>query len=96
VAEAAPAAVPPKAAEAARDNLGGAVSAADTLPDRLGAGLLDVAREAFTQGLHLTATTSAALALGMSVLVLVLLRDARPNSQIAEAGEADAAVERSG
>jgi DHA2 family multidrug resistance protein-like MFS transporter len=98
VAEVVPAAVPPEAAEAARDNLGSAVSAADALPDRLGTGLLDAAREAFTQGLHLTAITSTALVLGMSVLVLVLLRDVRPNSQNAEAGEADAgtaAVEES-
>lgn len=99
MAEAAPATVPPEAAEATRENLGGAVSAASRLPDRPGAGLLDAARESFTQGLHLTAITSAALVLAMSVLILVLLRDVRPNSQIAEAGEADAAnatVEESG
>jgi DHA2 family multidrug resistance protein-like MFS transporter len=50
---------------------------ADELPDRLGAGLLDAAREAFTQGLQLTAITSAALALGMAILVMVLLQHVR-------------------
>jgi MFS transporter, DHA2 family, multidrug resistance protein len=84
--------VPPDAAEAARDTLGGAASAAEGLPDRLGAGLLDAAREAFTQGLHLTAVTSAALVLGMAVLIFVLLRDVRadPGSE----GQPDPSLDR--
>jgi DHA2 family multidrug resistance protein-like MFS transporter len=56
------------------------VAVADELPDRLGAGLLDAAREAFTQGLQLAAITSAALALGMAILVMVLLRHVRTGS----------------
>src|SRR3712207_7140452 len=58
VANAIPDGVPFGAAEAAKDTLGGAVAAADELPDRLGAGLLVAARQAFTPGMHLTATTS--------------------------------------
>jgi DHA2 family multidrug resistance protein-like MFS transporter len=73
--------VPPQAAEATRDTLGGAVAAANQLPDRLGAALLDTAREAFTQGLHLTFAISAALAVGIAILAAVLLRGVRPGSQ---------------
>jgi MFS transporter, DHA2 family, multidrug resistance protein len=69
-----PAGVPPQATEATRDTLGGAVAAASQLPDRLGAALLDTAREAFTQGLHLTFAISAALAVGIAILAAVLLR----------------------
>jgi MFS transporter, DHA2 family, multidrug resistance protein len=81
VADAVPSGVPHDAAEAARDTLGGAVAVADELPDRLGAGLLDAAREAFTQGLQLTAIVSAALALGVAILVMVLLRHVRAGSE---------------
>jgi DHA2 family multidrug resistance protein-like MFS transporter len=48
--DAVPTGIPPHAAEAARDTLGGAVAVAGQLPDQLGAALLDTAREAFTQG----------------------------------------------
>jgi DHA2 family multidrug resistance protein-like MFS transporter len=81
VADAVPSGVPPETAETARDTLGGAVAVADELPDRLGAGLLDAAREAFTQGLQLTAITSAALSLGVAILVMVLLRHVRTGSE---------------
>jgi DHA2 family multidrug resistance protein-like MFS transporter len=74
VADAVPAEVPSEAAAAARDTLGGAVAADGLLPDRLGAALLDAARQAFTQGLRLTFAVSAAVAIGIAVLVAVLLR----------------------
>jgi len=76
-----PPGVPPQAAEATRDTLGGAVAAASQLPGRLGAALLDTAREAFTQGLHLTFAISAALAVGIAILAAALLRGVRPGSQ---------------
>ncbi len=76
-----PAGVPPQVAQAARDTLGGAVAAAGQLPDRLGAALLDTAREAFIQGLHLTFAISAALAVGIAILVVVLLRGVGATSQ---------------
>ena len=76
-----PAGVPPGAAEAARDTLGGAVAAADRLPGQLGAALLGAAREVFAQALHLVAATSAVLALGMAIVVLALLRDVRAGSE---------------
>jgi MFS transporter, DHA2 family, multidrug resistance protein len=77
VADAFPEGVPPESAAAARDTLGGAVAAADQLPGPLGAGMLDTAREAFIQGLHLSAITSAAIVLGMAILTAVLLRHVR-------------------
>jgi DHA2 family multidrug resistance protein-like MFS transporter len=74
VTDGVPAGVPPEAAEAARDTLGGAVAAAGSLPDRLGAPLLDAARGAFVQGLQVTAVISAVIAMGLAILVTVLLR----------------------
>lgn len=66
-----PAGVPPEAAVAARDTVGGAVAAAGGLPDPLGAELLGASRTAFTLGLYAAALTSAAIALGVAVLVLL-------------------------
>jgi MFS transporter, DHA2 family, multidrug resistance protein len=74
MADSLPAGLPGEAAEAAGDTLGGAVAAAGQLPDQLGAALLDAAREAFTQGLHVTAALSAAAATAIAVLIAVLLR----------------------
>ena len=73
-----PAGVPDQAAAVAQDTLGGAAAVAGELPDPLGAALLEAAREAFTHGLHLAATVSAAAALAFAVLVVVLLRGVRP------------------
>jgi MFS transporter, DHA2 family, multidrug resistance protein len=73
IADAVPAGIPPGAADAARDTLGGAVAAAGQLPDTLGAPLLDAARQAFTQGLHLAFAVSAAAAAAVAVLAAVLL-----------------------
>jgi hypothetical protein len=54
---------------------------AGQLPERVGAALLEVAREAFPQGLHLAAVVSAAAALTFVVLVVVPLRGVRPGSR---------------
>ena len=89
--------LPPAAADAARDTLGGALTVATQLPD-LGATLLDTARKAFTSGLQVTAIASAALMIGMAVLVLVLLRHAGSDAQAGpRAGEApDGAIAPAG
>jgi DHA2 family multidrug resistance protein-like MFS transporter len=71
-----PAGVPPAAAEAARDTLGGALAAAQALPGQLGAALAEVAREAFTHALHLVFAINAGLTLAIAALVVVLLRGA--------------------
>jgi MFS transporter, DHA2 family, multidrug resistance protein len=70
VGDAVPSGLPPETAAAARDTLGGAVGAADRLP----AGLLETAGDAFVQGLQLAALTSAAVVAGMAVLAALLLR----------------------
>jgi DHA2 family multidrug resistance protein-like MFS transporter len=92
LAAALPAAIPGEAAAVARDTLGGAVGVAGQLPEDLGGVLLASAREAFTQGLQLTAALSAAVAVGIAILATVLLREVPPTSQ-AEPGEEPAAAE---
>jgi MFS transporter, DHA2 family, multidrug resistance protein len=77
VAGAVPAGLPPQAAAAARDTLGGAVAVAGQLPDQLGEALLGAARQAFTQGLHLAFAVSAALLFAVAVLAAALLRRVR-------------------
>jgi DHA2 family multidrug resistance protein-like MFS transporter len=72
--DAVPSAVPPEQADAARDTLGGATEAAEELPPPLGAELLDTAREAFTQGMQVTAVTGAIVLAGLAVMSAVLLR----------------------
>ncbi|HEX2315075.1 MAG TPA: MFS transporter [Thermomonospora sp.] len=69
-----PPGVPGDAAEAARDNLAGAVGAAEGLPAGPAAALLDDAREAFTGGLHAMAVTGAVTFTVLAVLAVVLLR----------------------
>jgi DHA2 family multidrug resistance protein-like MFS transporter len=66
--------------EAARESLGGAVAVAGELSGNAGAELLTVAREAFVQGLHVTAIVGATVAVGLAVLAATLLRDVRPGS----------------
>jgi MFS transporter, DHA2 family, multidrug resistance protein len=74
LADAVPSGVSREVSEASKDTLGGALEAVDTLPDALGATLLNAAQEAFTQGMQLAALTSAAVALGAAAFVAVLLR----------------------
>jgi len=62
--------IPHEAAEAARDTLGVAVAVAEQLPGP-GAALLEAARKAFTDGLQVTAMTSAVVVIGMAVMVMV-------------------------
>ncbi|MFD5553550.1 MFS transporter [Streptomyces sp. NPDC127068] len=74
VADTIPGAVPDEAARAARDTLGGAVRAAESLPDLLADDLLTAARAAFTEGLHTTAALSGAVTTALAVLVWTRLR----------------------
>jgi DHA2 family multidrug resistance protein-like MFS transporter len=81
IADAVPAEVPPGAADAARDTLGGAMAVAGQLPDRLGQALLTAARQAFLQGLHLAFAVSAAAAVAAAVLAAVLLHRLRQSAE---------------
>jgi MFS transporter, DHA2 family, multidrug resistance protein len=65
--------LPDTAPAAAGETLGGAVDAAD----RLSAGLLGAANEAFAQGMQVAAAVTAVVLLGMAVLAALLLRGGR-------------------
>lgn len=74
--------IPSDAPAEARDTLGGALVAAEHLPDD-GTELVAVAREAFTSGLQTAATVSAGFALVTAALVMTLLRHIPPISAAA-------------
>lgn len=76
VADLVPAGVPPEAAEATRETLGGAMAVANQLPGDGGVELLDTARAAFTQGLQLNAGLGAIVLIGLAIMSLTLLRPA--------------------
>ncbi len=76
VADTVLAGVPPDAAQATRETLGGAVAAANQLPGEGGIELLNTAREAFTQGLQLNAGLSALVVIGLAIMSATLLRRA--------------------
>jgi MFS transporter, DHA2 family, multidrug resistance protein len=92
VADAVPNAVPPEAADAARDTLGSALAVAQELPDRLGQGLAEAAQAAFTNGLQIAAGVSAVIAVGIAVLVVAQLRHIRPSSAVETQIEPEAQI----
>jgi DHA2 family multidrug resistance protein-like MFS transporter len=85
-----PADVPPAAVAAARETLGGAALAAEQLPAPLAAALLDSAREAFVQGLHVTAIVGAVALAGMAALAAILMQDIKTGSRSHEERTASA------
>jgi MFS transporter, DHA2 family, multidrug resistance protein len=66
--------VPPEAAEAARATLGGALAAAERLPNAGGAVLLGSAREAFTSGMQLTMVICTVAVVATAAVASALLR----------------------
>jgi DHA2 family multidrug resistance protein-like MFS transporter len=72
-----PPGVPPGAAEAAQDTLGGALLEAARLPVRIGDELVESAQIAFTAGTRLVAVIAAATSLGIAALVVATLRRVR-------------------
>ena len=74
MAKAIPPGVPPAAAEASRDTLGGALEVASGLPDGVGSALIGAAREAFLRGLRVSAVISVVGTLVLAVGVVTLLR----------------------
>jgi MFS transporter, DHA2 family, multidrug resistance protein len=74
LAGAVPAGVPIAAAEAAQDTLAEALTVAGELPGDVGPTLVEVARGAFTQGLHVVALISVIGAIALAIFVLTLLR----------------------
>jgi MFS transporter, DHA2 family, multidrug resistance protein len=84
-----PAEIPAAAAAIARDTLGGAVAVAGELPGRLGTAVLQAAREAFVQGMQLSSAIAAAVAVGLAILAVVVLRDRAVGPQAPESVETD-------
>jgi DHA2 family multidrug resistance protein-like MFS transporter len=74
VADGVPAGIPPEAAAAAQDTLGGAVEAAGRLPTELGAPLIEAANEAFVRGMHVVAATSVIVALALAAFTATVVR----------------------
>lgn len=70
--------MPPAAAGAARESITGAVTAAGTLPQDLGAAVLGAARDAFSGGLRTVAAITAASLAVVAVLLVTPLRRMRP------------------
>jgi MFS transporter, DHA2 family, multidrug resistance protein len=58
------------------------------LPGSAGAGLLEVARDAFVQGMHTTSLIAAVVATGIAVLAFVVLRNLQTGA--GESGGPDA------
>ncbi len=77
MADAIPRGVPVEAAEAARGTLGGALATAEQLPPASGAELMSAARDAFSEGLELTASIAAIVALATAAMAAIVLRRAR-------------------
>jgi DHA2 family multidrug resistance protein-like MFS transporter len=73
-----PVGVPADAALVARDTLGGAVAVAGQLPGQLGGAVLELARDAFVQGMQVAATISAIIAVAVAILAVTLLRNVGP------------------
>jgi DHA2 family multidrug resistance protein-like MFS transporter len=75
-----PVGVPPEAAAAVRDTLGAAVAVSAELPGELGAIVVDVARDAFIQGMRVTAAIAAGIAVAVAALAWITLRT-QPTSE---------------
>ncbi|WP_329427639.1 MFS transporter [Streptosporangium sp. NBC_01495] len=84
-----PPGLPAAAAETARETLVGAVTVAEQLP-QFAAALLNPARTAFIEGMHVTAIVSAVLMAVVIVFVLTMLRHIGPTDagEAPEAGQA--------
>jgi DHA2 family multidrug resistance protein-like MFS transporter len=85
-----PAGIPADAAAVARDTLGGAVAVAGQLRGQLGSAVLDVARDAFVQGMQVAATISAVLAVAVAILAVVMLRNVGSGADREAAADAEA------
>jgi MFS transporter, DHA2 family, multidrug resistance protein len=68
------AAIPAGAPEAARDTLGGAVAAAEQLPGPVAGQLLEVARDAYTNGVQLAVVMGVAIVVLLAVATATLVR----------------------
>lgn len=89
-----PATVPAGAAEAARDSVSGAASAARGLPQQLADALMEPVRVAFTGGIHTVATVSAILIAVAGAFFVALMRHVPPIGQEDAQAEATSSDEQ--
>jgi MFS transporter, DHA2 family, multidrug resistance protein len=92
IAESLPAGVPPAAADAAFDTLGGAVAIAQTLPGDVGAALVLVAQTAFVDALHFVAVVAAILAVATALIAAAALWNVPARSEPASEEEPHSAA----
>ncbi|MFJ6674846.1 MFS transporter [Actinosynnema sp. NPDC091369] len=92
VADAVPDGLPGDSARAAAETLGGAVSAAEQAGGPVGDQLLDAARSAFTEGLHLIAGISIAVLAATAVLIAVMLRHVPPSNEAEQRAQDEPSV----
>ena len=88
-----PRGVPGEATASARDTLGAAIGAAQQLPERLGEALVASAREAFIQGMRVSSTIAAVVAIGVAALAVVMLRQVPSGSEREATAAADGAAQ---
>ncbi len=81
VAATLPAGIAPDVVRAAQETLGGAIVAAEQLPNQLGAALLEAARQSFAQALQVNALIGFVGFIGLAFLVASMLRDVRPQDE---------------
>jgi MFS transporter, DHA2 family, multidrug resistance protein len=93
VADGVPAVIPPEAAAAAEDTLGGAVEAARHLPPELGAPLIEAANDAFVSGMHVVAAISAVVALALASFTATIVRRRAGSGAVPEEGSEPEAVD---
>lgn len=90
MSDAIPAGVPAQVAEAARDSINGAVTAAERFPD-----VVTAAREAYTTGLNVVSGISVVVFLVLAVLIAVMIRHVPPFGRMQPAqGDGDPAAPR--
>jgi DHA2 family multidrug resistance protein-like MFS transporter len=88
IAESLPGAVPAGSARAARDSLSAALGEAAKLPPRAGTDLIEAARDAFTQGMHVAVGLGAVVTLVIAVVAARFLRSVRIDTTADAAGHA--------
>jgi DHA2 family multidrug resistance protein-like MFS transporter len=81
VADLLPSGIPTEVADAARDTLGGALAIAQTLPDALGAALVEAAQTAFVDAIHFVAVVALVGAVVTAIGAAVALRSVPARSE---------------
>ncbi|MFP3992310.1 MFS transporter [Streptomyces sp. E11-3] len=87
VADNLPADTPPATADATRDTLARALESTENLPGTLADQILTPAREAFASGLNTVAIINTVLVIGLTVLVVTMLRHVPPTGSAPEPAE---------